>query len=146
MNSTHIKRFENLDCWNRSRELTNLIYDLTLNNTFSSDRSFVDQIRRASISVMNNIAEGFDRSSNRDFIKFMFIAKASASEVRSMLYIALDRNYITNDEFDKAFSFSVSCSQLSWGLIKNLKTRIGWKASILFFSLLTATLLVMKYF
>ena len=114
MNSPQIKRFEDLDCWNRSRELTNLIYNLTLRNTFSSDKSFIDQIRRASISIMNNIA--------------------------------LDLKYITKEEFDKAFSLSVSCSQITWGLIKNLKKRIDWKANILIFTLFTTALLVLKCF
>ena len=83
--TAHIKRFEDLEAWQLSRELTNQIYTITKRESICRDFSFVDQIRKAAISIMNNIAEGFERGSNKDFVKFLFIARGSAGEVRSLL-------------------------------------------------------------
>lgn len=106
-----VKGFENLEAWKVARELTNRIYELTKEGLISRDYGFVDQIRRASISVMNNLAEGHERGSSKDFVKFLFIARGSAGEVRSMLYR----------------DTAIRCSQLCWGLIKyNLKNG-DWK-------------------
>ena len=93
------KSFEELPVWQKSRELVNYVYKLTRRDAFSRDFSLVDQIRRASASVMSNIAEGFERGSNTEFIQFLFIAKGSAGETRTQLYIARDQGYITEDEF-----------------------------------------------
>ena len=90
-----VQRFEDLEAWQISRELTNQIYTITRKESIRRDYSFVDQIRRATISIMNNIAEGFERGSNKDFAKFLFIARGSAGEVRSMLYVGLDQGYLT---------------------------------------------------
>jgi len=76
---------------------------------------------------MNNIAEGYERGSNKDFIKFLFIARGSAGEVRSMLYIALDQECINKKQFDDAYNLCVSSSRLCWSLIKYLKTHNDWK-------------------
>jgi four helix bundle protein len=113
--------FEDLDSWRVARELVNLIYDYSKAEAFSRDFEFKNQIRRAAISTMNNIAEGFERGSNRDFVKFLFIARASAGEVRSMLYIGADQNYISKSQFDQAFKLCLRLSQLCWGLIKHLR-------------------------
>jgi len=85
-----IQRFEDLEAWQIARELTNQIYTITKKESIRRDYGFVDQIRRAVISIMNNIAEGFERGSNKDFVKFLFIARGSAGEVLSMLYVGLD--------------------------------------------------------
>ena len=123
---TDIRRFEDLEAWKLGRELTNQVYRLTKSGPFAKDYGFKDQIRRAAISVMNNIAEGFDRGTNKDFVKFLFIARGSAAEVRSMLYIALDQVYLTHEEFENCKLLCIRCSQVIWGLIKSLRKRSDW--------------------
>lgn len=101
-----ISRFEDIRAWQTARDLTNLIYKLSKNGEFARDFGLKDQIRRASVSVMSNIAEGFESQSQAQFIRFLNIAKASAAEVRSQLYVALDQEYISKIEFDTAFALS----------------------------------------
>ena len=122
-----IKRFEDLEGWQIARELTNQIYAITKEGPIARDYGFTEQIRRAALSVMNNIAEGFERGSNKDFAKFLFIARGSAGEVRSMLYIALDQQYLTTETFEHCCNICVRCSQICWGLIKHLKKHSDWK-------------------
>ena len=124
------KRFEDLDAWKVSRELANLIYSFGREGAFTKDYGFRDQIQRAAVSVKNNVAEGFERGSNKDFAKFLFIARASAGEVRSMLYLALDQKYITAEQFKEAYDLCVRESQLCWGLIKHLQKNSGWKTGL----------------
>jgi four helix bundle protein len=90
-----IKRFEDLHCWQEARELVRLVYTATNAGLFKRDFEMKGQIRRAAISVMNNIAEGFGRMSKRDFIRFLEISQTSANEVKSVAYAALDQNYLT---------------------------------------------------
>ena len=97
------KSFEELPVWQNARELVNYVYSLTMKDRFSKDFSLVDQIRRASASVMSNIAEGFERGSNAEFIHFLYISKGSAGETRTQLYIALDQEYISKEEFKGGF-------------------------------------------
>ena len=123
-------RFEDLDAWKVSRELANLIYAYGREGALSKDYSFKDQIQRAAVSVMNNVAEGFARGSNKDFAKFLFIARGSVGEVRSMLYLASDLGYITEEQFKDAYNLCVRESQLCWGLIKHLQKTCGWKTGI----------------
>jgi four helix bundle protein len=89
-----VQRFEELECWQLGRELTNEVYALTREGKVVKDFAFIDQIRRAAMSVMNNIAEGHERGSNKDFVKFLYIARGSAGEVRNMLYIGIDQGYL----------------------------------------------------
>ena len=110
-----------------ARELANLIYVFGRESGVSKDYGFKDQIQRAAVSVMNNIAEGFERGSNKDFAKFLFIARGSIGEVRSMLYLALDQKYITEEQFKESYNLCVRESQLCWGLIKHLQKNSGWK-------------------
>lgn len=124
------ERFEDLDAWKVARDLANLIYDLARSSDVSKDYGFKDQIQRAAVSVMNNIAEGFERGSNKDFAKFMFIARGSVAEVRSMLYLAVDQHYITKEEFKDAQALCVRSSQLCWGLIKHLQKNSSWKTGV----------------
>jgi four helix bundle protein len=91
------KSFEDLHIYQRARELTNAIYSLTRSGTFARDRSLSDQIRRASVSIMSNVAEGFERGTRAEFVQFLYIAKGSCGEVRAQLQIALDQAYITPD-------------------------------------------------
>ena len=112
-----IKKFEDIISWQKSKELTVLVYRIFKNNR---DFSFVDQIKRASVSIGNNIAEGFERMSDKEFIRFLYIAKGSAGEVRSMTSIALELEYISKDEFGKISELSKEISRLISGLIKTL--------------------------
>jgi four helix bundle protein len=126
-----IQRFEDLEAWQIARELTNQIYTITKKESICRDFGFADQIRRAAISIMNNIAEGFERGTNKDFAKYIFIARGSAGEVRSMLYVALDQDYLTGETFKQCHELSIRCSQLCWGLIKHLKKYSNWKTKVL---------------
>ncbi len=123
---SEIRTFEDLEAWKTSRELTKTIYSLTQENLFSRDFGLTDQIRRAAVSIMTNVAEGFERGSNKDFVKFLFIARGSSGEVRSLLYVALDQNYITEKEFKSTHSLCIQTSRIIWGLIKNLRNKSGW--------------------
>ncbi|MBM4264549.1 MAG: four helix bundle protein [Deltaproteobacteria bacterium] len=96
-----IRSFNELDAWCAARELTKLVYLATRGATFSKDFGLRDQIRRASVSIMANIAEGFGRSGSVEFIQFLAIAKGSACEVLSHVYVAFDQDYVTQAEFDR---------------------------------------------
>ena len=93
-----IKRFEEMLCWQASRDLVNLVYQLTKNDRFKRDFDLVSQIRRSAVSTMANMAEGFHRSSNRDFIKFLDYSRASVAETVSHAYVAFDQGYLTEEE------------------------------------------------
>lgn len=94
-----VERFEDLHAWQGAREIVSIIYGMTSRSSFSRDFALRDQIRRAAISISSNIAEGFSRRSNKEFIQFLFIAKGSISEVQSQLYLALDQGYISQEPF-----------------------------------------------
>jgi len=112
-----IARFEDIITWQKAKDLTLIIYQLfKLNRDFS----FRDQIQRASISIMNNIAEGFERKGNKEFKNFLFIAKGSCAETRSMLYIAVALKYITQSEFNSLFNKTEEIAKMLSGLIKTL--------------------------
>ena len=96
-----IKRFEDLECWQNSRKFVQLIYKLSKKEMFKNDFELVGQVRKSSISSMANIAEGFHRNSNKDFMKFLDYARASVAESVSHCYAALDQNYITEKEMDE---------------------------------------------
>ena len=112
-----ISKFEDIIAWQKAGKLTTLIYK-RFNNC--KDYGFRDQIQRASVSIMNNIAEGFERASNKELKYFLYIAKGSCGEVRSMLYLSLKFNYISKEEFDCFYNLSVEISKLIAGLIKTL--------------------------
>jgi four helix bundle protein len=112
-----IERFEDIIPWQKSKELSVMIYSLF---SESRDFGFRDQIQRASVSIMNNIAEEFERKSNKEFKYFLFIAKGSCGEVRSMLYLAKELDKISENEFTKLYSLSEEISKLLSGLIKTL--------------------------
>lgn len=117
-----IQKFEDLICWQKARELTKFIYDISKYRNFSFDRGLVDQIRRASISVMSNIAEGFDRGTKQEFINYLFIAKGSCGEVRTQLYISLDAGYIDISTFRYGLKLTDECSRLLKSFIDKVKT------------------------
>ena len=116
-----VKYFEDLVCWQKARELVNIIYSYTRKPEFSKDPSLVDQIRRASVSVMSNIAEGFERGGKDEIVYFLYIAKASCGEVRSQLYVALDEHYISKVELDTGLNLAKHTSALVFGFIDSLK-------------------------
>ncbi len=117
-----IEKFEDLDSWKVARELTNKIYSITKKEKFSKDYGLKDQIQRASVSILANIAEGFDSRSDKSFINFLSYAYRSATEVQSLLYVASDQKYISEIEFDNLYSEIKKVHGLIGGLIKYLKT------------------------
>ena len=106
-----ITRFEEIEAWQTARQLANMIYDLTDQMAFGRDYGLKDQIRRAAVSVMSNIAEGFESHTQALFLDFLGRAKGSAGEVRSQLYIALDRRYITREQFEAAYDLADKVSR-----------------------------------
>ncbi len=117
-----IEKFEDLKVWQKAREVNLKIYKLSNKGTFSKDFGLRDQIRRASVSIVSNVAEGFERNGNKEFGQFLSIAKASAGEVRAQLYVAKDLEYITNEEFTEVAECIVSVSKMISGLMSYLKT------------------------
>ncbi len=102
-----IKRFEDLKIWQVVRQFVKRTYQLTSKPNFKNDFGLKDQFQRASVSIMNNIAEGFERDGNKEFIRFLTYSKGSAGEVRSLLYVALDLGYITEKEFQEHYDSSI---------------------------------------
>lgn len=116
-----IQRFEVLEASKIAREITKEVYRVTKNDSFSRDFGLINQICRACVSVMSNIAEGFERDGDKEFINFLSIAKGSIGEVRSQLYVALDQSYISEKEFMVIYEKAIENSHLISGLIKYLK-------------------------
>lgn len=112
-----IERFENIIAWQKAKDLSILIYK---DFESSKDFSFKDQIQRASVSIMNNIAEGFERKTNNEFKQFLFVAKGSCGEVRSMLYLAKELGKISETSFNSSFNIAEEISKILSGLIKTL--------------------------
>jgi len=118
-----IKRFEDLQSWQKARVLANTVYKLTGNPRFAKDFRLRDQINDAAGSVMHNIAEGFDAGTGLEFIRFLKLARRSASEVQSELYLALDREHISQDELRVAYDLATECKRLINGLIAYIRKR-----------------------
>jgi len=116
-----IKRFEDIVAWQKARELARMVYVMTREGSLSKDFGMHDQIQRAAVSVGSNIAEGFARSGNKEFLNFLWIAHGSAAEVQSQLYTILDAGYITESEFGEVYDCSRQCSALIYKLITSLK-------------------------
>ena len=114
-------RFEDIESWKKARELTTLIYKITSTGNFARDFGLWDQIRRASVSIASNIAEGFERDGTKEFVQFLYIAKGSAGEVKTQLYLALDLEYITQPDFNSLFRTADEIGKLIGGMIKYLK-------------------------
>ena len=120
-----ITRFEEIRSWQTARELTQQIYRISNKAEFSRDFGLRDQIRRAAVSIMSNIAEGFESDTQAQFIRFLGYAKASAGEVRAQLYVALDAGYVTQVEFDAIFNLTDKCSRQLSLFITYLKAHPG---------------------
>lgn len=118
---TKIKSFEELNCWIESREFNRSIYKVTNKNKFNVDFDLRRQLRRASISISSNIAEGFERNTDKEFIYFLYVSKGSAGEVRSQLYLAHDLKYIDKNELIELQEQITSISKMISGLIRYLE-------------------------
>ncbi len=112
-----IEKFEDILAWQKAKSLSLLVYTLFKTN---KDYAFRDQIQRASVSIMNNIAEGFERKGNKELSHFLFIAKGSCGELRSMFYLALELHYISEKDFQKLYTESMEISKMLSGFIKTL--------------------------
>ena len=119
---TAITRFEDIQAWQTARQLTNMVYGLSNQTGFNRDFGLRDQIRRASVSIMSNIAEGFESRTDIQFINFLGMARASAGEVRAQLYIASDQKYITEEQFKEAYALAEKCSRQTAKFISYLET------------------------
>lgn len=116
-----IERFEDLQCWQEARKLVNLVYQtIRGSKEFQKDLRLCGQITAAAVSSMSNIAEGFSRRSNREFIQYLFVSKSSATEVQSENYVALDQSYITEEVFHQIYGQAEKVSKLDSGLITYL--------------------------
>jgi four helix bundle protein len=123
-----IDRFEDIEAWQEARRLVQMIYEvIKQDENFRKDFRLVNQIQGAAVSSMSNIAEGFSRQSNREFIQFLYISKGSAAEVQSELYVALDQNYVDQGTFSKIYNQADKVSKLDSGFIKYLMTQIKKK-------------------
>ena len=116
-----IERFEDLMSWQKARELNRLVYGVSRQNAFAKDFGLRDQIRSASISIMSNIAEGFERGGDKEFSQFLSIAKGSCGEVRAQLYAALDEKYLTTEQFKYICDRCVEVSRLISGFMTYLR-------------------------
>ena len=117
-----IKRFEDIDAWKKARELTKVIYEVTAQGKIAADFSLRDQLRRAAVSIMANIAEGFEREGNKEFRQFLATAKGSAGEVKALLYVAMDAGLTSMEQFQRIRTLADETSRLLAGFLRYLKT------------------------
>jgi four helix bundle protein len=115
------KRFEDILAWQKARQATKLVYEITAEGKFAKDFGLRDQIRRSSVSIMANIAEGYGRRSDKEFSNFLNIAHGSVAETQSHLYVALDLNYLLQDDFNKLYNLFDEDSRMIMSLTQHLK-------------------------
>jgi len=121
-----IEKFEDIKAWQEARELVRLVYKaIETNKKFERDYRLINQLQGSAVSTMANVAEGFSRKSNKEFIQFLFISKSSAAEVQSHLYVALDQGYITEKVFDKIYKQAEIVSKMDSGFIKYLRSQVN---------------------
>jgi len=121
-----ITRFEDIDAWQEARKLVKLVYEaINQSEEFKRDYRLVSQVQGAAVSTMSNIAEGFSRKSNKEFMQYLFISKSSAAEVQSHLYVALDQSYITRGIFDNIYAQTERVSKMDSGFIKYLNSQLN---------------------
>jgi four helix bundle protein len=121
MKMATFQKFEDIEAWQRARELTREIYTVSNENPFSKDFGLRDQVRKTSVSIMSNIAEGFERGGTKEFIQFLSVAKGSSGELRSQLYVALDQGYLKEERFDWLLGTALETSRMISGLINYLR-------------------------
>jgi len=119
-----INSFEDLECWQQARKIVNRVYRVCRVGEFRRDYGLVDQMKRAALSIMANIAEGFSRKGNKEFIQFLFIAKSSAAELQSHLYVGLDQGYIHQPQFDELYEGADKVQRQISNFIKYLKSTL----------------------
>ena len=116
-----VKKFEEIESWKKARSLTKEVYEVTLAGPFAKDFGLRDQMRRAAISILSNVAEGFERGGDKEFLQFLSIAKGSSGELRAQLYVALDQRYISIERFEQLSAEATKISQLIAGFMRYLK-------------------------
>lgn len=116
-----IQRFEDIEAWKSARKACNLVYELTRSGEISKDYALTNQLRRAAISIASNIAEGFEREGNKEFLNFLSIAKGSCGEVKTQLYVARDQNYIDEASFSRSYELLSETSRIISGFMKYLR-------------------------
>lgn len=124
-----VSRFEELICWQKTRELVNLVYEITRTEPLAKDFKLKDQLRDAAISGMSNIAEGFARFHKREFIRFLDISQSSAAEVRSLMYVVLDQKYLPPELVEKIQIKSDECRKSTLALVKCLNQTMASQSS-----------------
>jgi four helix bundle protein len=117
-----IERFEDIEAWKAAREIAQQVYDVTRSSGFVKDFGLRDQAQCAAVSIMANIAEGFDSGSSREFVRFLGYALRSATELQSHLYVALDQDYLNKQEFDILFASITKCKNLISGFMRYLRS------------------------
>lgn len=121
----NITRFDDIEAWKEARKMVNLVYSaINANKNFKTDFRLANQIQAAAVSAMSNIAEGFSRRGNKEFIQYLFISKSSAAEVQSQLYVAIDQEYIQPDIFEKIYNQADKVSKMESGFIKYLRSKL----------------------
>src|SRR5260370_20088867 len=116
-----IKKFEDIESWKKARKLADEVYKATSTGGFARDYGLSDQMRRAAVSILSNIAEGFERGGDKEFLQFLAVAKGSCGEVRAQLYVALDQGYLSVDDFETLSTEARAVSELLAGFIKYLR-------------------------
>jgi four helix bundle protein len=116
-----IERFEEIDAWKKARELTKIIYEITAKGDIAKDFALKDQLRRAVVSIMANIAEGFEREGNKEFRQFLAMAKGSVGEVKALLYVVLDAGLTSSQQVHRLMALSDEVSRLLAGFLRYLK-------------------------
>ena len=116
-----VKRFGELQCWQKARRLTRVIYDYARQLDFAKDYRLTGQITGAAVSIMNNVCEGFDSRSDAEFVRFLIYSRRSCSEVQNCLYVALDQSYLTADEFRRSYDDCVEIRKMIDGLIRRIR-------------------------
>jgi four helix bundle protein len=115
------RRFEEIECWRKARELARRVYEVSGKGSFARDFGLKDQIRRAAVSIMSNIAEGHDRSGTGEFVQFLANAKGSAAEVKCQLYVALDQEYVSAKDFQELTELATETGRMIAGLMNYLR-------------------------
>lgn len=115
-----INRFEDIEAWKKARQLSKLVYEASSQGAFGRDYALRDQIRRAAISVLSNIAEGYERGGDKEFRQFLSLAKGSAGEVQAQLYVALDVGFVSPRQFEQIYDAASETSRLIGGFIRYL--------------------------